>query len=45
LVGSSPDFEEHKLFLAVYDMNPEDAEPAIENQTNECVAMPGTAAK
>jgi len=31
LVGYSPDFEEHKLFLAVYDMNPEDAEPAIEN--------------
>lgn len=42
---SSPDFEEHKLFLSVYDMNPEDAEPAIENQTDECVAVPGTAAK
>lgn len=42
---SSPDFEENKLFLSVYDMNPEDAEPAIENQTDECVAVPGTAAK
>lgn len=42
---SSPDFEEQKLFLSVYDMNPEDAEPAIANQTDECVAVPGTAAK
>lgn len=39
---SSSDFEEHKLFLSVYDMNPEDAGPAIENQTEDCMAVPGT---
>lgn len=41
---SSPDFEEHKLFLSVCDMNPQDAGPVIANQTDECMAVPGTAA-
>lgn len=42
---SSPDFEEDKLFLSVCDMNPQDAEPAIANQTDECMVVSGTTAK